>query len=224
MAAIEKMEKMMSNPATVVGAQTHIKGNLEGDEDLTVIGRVDGNISLTKTLTVDPSGVVVADIQVNRAIISGVVVGNVTAAELVHITEEGRVVGDLAAPRVVLVDGATFKGNVEMGDMDAPQAAAPTRPRTSARPAPEPPKAAPRPAPPPKRVVPQSKATTRKPGPRRVAPPEPAEPLQERAEAAARAVAQAAKDKKAPPKKAPEKKGAPKPPTTAGKKTRARRR
>jgi hypothetical protein len=51
-------------------------------------------------------------------VISGVLVGNIEAQEAVHITEQGRVVGDIAAPRVILVDGASFRGNIDMGDFD----------------------------------------------------------------------------------------------------------
>ena len=216
---MDKMEKKMTNPATVIGAATQVKGNLEGDEDLLVVGRVDGNINLTKTLTVDPKGVVVADVQVREAIISGQLVGNVTATDLVHITEQGRVVGDLTAPRVVLVDGAAFRGAIDMGDMEAPATARPLGPR--ARPsrsqpeeaahAPAPtskPKPVPKPAPPPRRVVPQSKPKQ---------PEKKPDTLDKRAEAAAKAVASQAKKPK------PKKKKAPKPPTTAGRRTRARR-
>ena len=228
----------MSNPATVIGAQTHIRGNLEGDEDLTIIGRVDGNINLTKTLTVDPRGIVVADVQVQRAIISGTVVGNVAASDLVHITEQGRIVGDLTAPRVVLVDGAAFSGNIDMGDMDAPASSgmrvrpsrAPTRPRVE--PAAKAPTPAPRPAPPPRKVVPQARAPRQSPPPAPAPTPKPTEDaLDKRAEAAARAVASAQRREESgtpsgriAPKKVQSGKKPPKPPTTAGKRTRARTR
>lgn len=219
----------MSNPATVIGAQTHIKGNLEGDEDLMVVGRVDGKINLSRTLTVDPDGVVVADIQVQRAIISGTVVGNISASDVVHITEQGRVVGDLSAPRVVLVEGASFRGNIDMGDMDAParpaSIAAPRRTRTPVRPArpaePEAPRQeapAPKPAPPPRKVVRQATAPTVRPAPPRAAE----DSLDKRAEAAARAVAKST-PRPSDSSKSKSKKKAPKPPTTAGKRTRARR-
>ena len=92
---------------------------MEGDEDLTVRGRVEGNIRLTRTLIVEASGVVKADVTVKDAVISGVVVGNVTATDSVQLTSEGRMVGDISAPRVIIVDGASFRGRVDMGDVDA---------------------------------------------------------------------------------------------------------
>jgi len=109
----------MSDIVTVVGQETVVKGNLRGDEDLTVFGKLEGGVNLTKTLIVEASGVVVADIEVRDAIISGVVVGNIAASNSVQITEDGRMVGDISAPRVIIVDGASFKGHVDMGDLGA---------------------------------------------------------------------------------------------------------
>lgn len=88
----------MSEITTVVGEQTVVKGNLQGDEDLQVFGKLEGGVNLTKTLIVEGSGIVVADIEVRDAIITGVVVGNITASNSVQITEEGRMVGDISAP------------------------------------------------------------------------------------------------------------------------------
>ncbi len=108
----------MTEPVTIIGANTVINGNLEGDEDLTIEGRVEGTITLSRTLTIEANGVVHANINVRNAVISGVLVGNVEAQDSVHITEEGRVMGDIAAPRVILVDGSSFRGSIDMGDFD----------------------------------------------------------------------------------------------------------
>jgi cytoskeletal protein CcmA (bactofilin family) len=108
----------MTEPITIIGSNTVVSGNLEGDEDLTIEGRVEGSITLSKTLSVEVGGVVRANINVRNAVISGVLVGNVEAQEAVHVTEQGRVIGDIAAPRVILVDGASFRGNIDMGDFD----------------------------------------------------------------------------------------------------------
>jgi cytoskeletal protein CcmA (bactofilin family) len=210
------MEGKMDNPATVVGANTRINGNLEGDEDLIVIGRMDGNLSLAKSLTVDPAGVVVADIHAESAIIHGTVVGNITATEVVQITEEGRVVGDLHAPRVVIEDGAAFRGSVQMGASDVAWSSKPVA-RASRKEEPkddEEASPAPTPPPPPRRVVQRSQ-------------PPPKRTRSSRGARGGQAKAQAV-DAKEPvepkPKPKPSKKKPPRPPTTAGRKTRARRR
>src|SRR5919204_124264 len=101
---------------TVIGSSIVINGELSGDEDLTVRGRVEGELTLSRTLIVEASGVVKADVTVRNAIVSGVVVGNVTATECVELTKEGRMVGDIRSPRVIIVDGASFRGRVDMGN------------------------------------------------------------------------------------------------------------
>ncbi len=103
---------------TVIGPSILISGKLTGDEDLTVRGRVEGELTLSKTLIVEPSGIVKANVAVKNAIVSGVVVGNINATESVELTKEGRMVGDIRAPRVIIVDGASFRGRVDMGEVE----------------------------------------------------------------------------------------------------------
>lgn len=126
--------------ATVIGESVKIQGTLSGDEDLHILGRVDGRIELQRTLVVAQSGIVKAEVSVKNAIISGVVVGNVHASESIEITKEGRMVGDVFAPRVIIVDGASFRGNVDMGDIENMPARKPgserPRPTPVARPTP----------------------------------------------------------------------------------------
>ena len=121
-----------SAQSTVVGPSILINGNLQGDEDLMVLGRVEGSINLTKTINIAESGIVKAEITVKNAVVSGVVVGNITASDSVEITEAGRMVGDIRAPRVIIVDGAHFRGAVDMGDLETPRASAPLPARTVA--------------------------------------------------------------------------------------------
>ncbi|HEX8435745.1 polymer-forming cytoskeletal protein [Archangium sp.] len=123
---------------TVVGQSILISGKLTGDEDLTVRGRVEGELTLSRTLIVEPSGVVKANVAVKNAIVSGVVVGNINATESVELTREGRMVGDIHAPRVIIVDGASFRGRVDMGEVEPGRVPAdrPALPRpTAVRPA-----------------------------------------------------------------------------------------
>ncbi len=128
--------KELSGPAgnTVIGPSILINGKLSGDEDLTVRGRVEGELSLTRTLIVEPSGVVKANVSVKNAVVSGVVVGNIAATESVELTRDGRMVGDIRSPRVIIVDGASFRGRVDMGELP-PGRPLPERPRTQVRPA-----------------------------------------------------------------------------------------
>jgi len=159
-----------ANGSTVIGESILINGSLQGDEDLTVRGRVEGTVTLTRTLVVEPTGVVKAEVQVKNCIIAGVVIGNVTASESVEITKEGRMVGDIAAPRVIIVDGASFKGRVDMGEVDVSAAERGERParalsRPTSRPALASARSTPRPAPVEEESVTSAAAAPRPPAP-----------------------------------------------------------
>lgn len=137
-----------TNPdgATIIGESVQIRGQLSGGEDLHVLGRVEGRVDLERTLVVAQSGIVKAEVSVKNAVISGVVVGNIHASESVELTREGRMVGDIYSPRVIIVDGASFRGSVDMGDIanmpnrkpsaERPRPAPVARPAVSAPPAP----------------------------------------------------------------------------------------
>jgi cytoskeletal protein CcmA (bactofilin family) len=117
----------MADKTTVIGEKTKVSGNLEGDEDLLVKGRVEGNIKLSKTLHVESGGIIVADVDVKDCVVAGVVVGDITASDSVHITNGGRMVGDIKAPRVIIVAGAAFRGRVDMGDMESERSERPRK-------------------------------------------------------------------------------------------------
>jgi len=99
---------------TVIGSSIVIDGEITGDEDLVIQGTVKGKIQLKESLYVEASGVVEADIETQNVTVSGQVTGNIKAAERVEISSGGRMVGDIKAPRILIADGAVFKGNVDM--------------------------------------------------------------------------------------------------------------
>ena len=99
---------------TIIGSSIVIEGEITGSEDLVIRGTVKGKITLQENLHVENSGIVEADIQTSTMTISGQVTGNVLANDKVELTPDGRMVGDLKAPRILIADGASFKGNVDM--------------------------------------------------------------------------------------------------------------
>jgi cytoskeletal protein CcmA (bactofilin family) len=105
-------EATMAN--TVIGSSIVIDGEISGDEDLVIQGTVKGRVVLKENLFVEESGVVEADIETNNVEVSGKVTGNIVATEKVEITAGGRAVGDIKAPRILIADGAVFKGNIDM--------------------------------------------------------------------------------------------------------------
>jgi cytoskeletal protein CcmA (bactofilin family) len=100
---------------TVIGKFLSIEGDIESDEDVRVEGNVKGRIATRGDLVVGASGVVEAEIDTRNVEIAGQVFGNIKATQKVEITEGGRAVGDVKAQRILIADGAVFKGNVDMG-------------------------------------------------------------------------------------------------------------
>ena len=99
---------------SVIGPHLRFQGELLGDEDVVVEGRVEGRVLVARELRVAPSGTVVADVQAGTVLVAGQVVGNVTATERVEILPTGSIEGNIRAPRVAVGEGARFKGSVDM--------------------------------------------------------------------------------------------------------------
>lgn len=99
---------------TIIGSSIVIDGEISGDEDLVIQGTVKGRISLKENLYVEGSGSVEADIETQNVQISGRVTGNIVASDKVELRTDCRVIGDIKAPRILIADGASFKGNVDM--------------------------------------------------------------------------------------------------------------
>src|SRR5262252_902872 len=98
-----------------IGASIRIVGDVSGDEDLTILGKVEGKIVLPKhSVTIGQSGRVKADIQAKFVSVAGEVQGNLVAGEQIVIRKTATMLGNLTAPRVGLEDGCRFRGAVEM--------------------------------------------------------------------------------------------------------------
>lgn len=104
-----------SPEAATIGPSITIDGDVSGDEDLLIHGRVDGSVDLRQqSVTVGREGRVNADITGRVVIVEGEVEGDLEADEQIILRSAARVEGDLTSPRVVLEDGANFKGLVDM--------------------------------------------------------------------------------------------------------------
>ena len=101
--------------AVNIGKSVVIKGELNGSEDLTIEGQVEGKIELRQNvLTIGPNGRIKAQVFAKSVVVLGEVTGNVTASEKVDIRDNGSVDGDIAAPRVAIAEGAHFRGSIDM--------------------------------------------------------------------------------------------------------------
>ena len=108
-------DQNLSKKSVFIGQSIHIKGELTGNEDLTIEGKVEGNIELKDhNLTIGSNGRIEAEVFAKNITIMGEVQGNVYAEDKVEITKTGSLRGNIIAPRVVIEDGARFKGSIEM--------------------------------------------------------------------------------------------------------------
>ena len=98
----------------MIGPSITIRGNVSGDEDLTVEGRIEGNVRLSKSLTVAPEAEIVAEIEAQTVTVGGRIAGEITANERLAVENGAVVIGDVSTPRLVIEDGAQFKGRVTM--------------------------------------------------------------------------------------------------------------
>ena len=113
----------MLQKVTVIGPTIVVRGKLRSDEDLVIQGRIEAEISSTRLVHVEKEGVVKADLRAASVLVSGLVVGNITAGARLEVTAEGRVVGNVSTPVLVLQEGARVRGSVEMPEVEAAMAA-----------------------------------------------------------------------------------------------------
>jgi len=121
--------------AALIGKSVVVKGELQGSEDLTIDGQVEGKIELRDhTLAIGAGGRIKAQVFAKAVVVFGELVGNINASETVEIRESGSVDGDIISPRVAIADGAHFRGSIDMqrkGQAAAKGAAAPEPPAPS---------------------------------------------------------------------------------------------
>ncbi len=111
----DRREKTEMTNVANIGKSLHVKGELSGDEDLTVEGAVEGKITLNgHRVTISQNGSVTGEIHAKSVLVGGQVTGNITADEKAEVAATGRVLGDVRAPRVAVADGARFKGSIDM--------------------------------------------------------------------------------------------------------------
>ncbi len=101
-------------PASILGPTLRFKGELRAEEDLLIKGHVEGSIVHTQRLTICREGQVKADIQGQIIAVEGTVEGDLTAAVSVCVIAGANVTGDIRAPSVSIVEGASINGSVVM--------------------------------------------------------------------------------------------------------------
>ena len=119
----------LKGPA-VIGKSVMIKGQIFSREDLTIDGEIDGSVQLEEhRLTVGPHGKLQAGVKAREIVVLGTIHGNVEASDKIDIRKDAKLVGDIKTARIVIEDGAYFKGSIDIVRPEikaaAPAAAAP---------------------------------------------------------------------------------------------------
>jgi cytoskeletal protein CcmA (bactofilin family) len=119
----------------VLGKSVIVKGQIFSREDLTIDGEVEGTVELQEhRLTVGPNGKVLASIKAREIVVLGTIHGNVETTDKIDIRKDAKLVGDIKTARVVIEDGAYFKGNIDIvrAEVPKPQPAPKPQPVASA--------------------------------------------------------------------------------------------
>jgi cytoskeletal protein CcmA (bactofilin family) len=120
----------------VIGKSVSIKGQIFSQEDLTIDGEVEGSVELKEhRLTVGPNGKLQAGVKAREIVVLGVINGNVEATDKIDIRKDARLVGDIKTMRIVIEDGAYFKGSIDITRGAASEPAKPVVAATPPRPA-----------------------------------------------------------------------------------------
>jgi cytoskeletal protein CcmA (bactofilin family) len=102
----------MSN--SILGPTLYFKGDLSADEDLLIQGRVEGSITHTQRLTVGAQGTVKANIRAQSIIVEGTVEGDLRAEESIVVKGTAKICGNISAPSISVIEGASFKGSLDV--------------------------------------------------------------------------------------------------------------
>ena len=101
-------------PATVIGAKVKFVGEISGDEDIVLQGRLEGNIRVNRKVTLAAGGELQGDVHARWVVVGGKVHGQILADERVELLASASVQGNVQAPKVIIAEGAQLQGNVAM--------------------------------------------------------------------------------------------------------------
>lgn len=99
---------------TIIGANTVIKGEINGSSNIRIDGTVDGGISTTGNVIIGESGVVNGDVKAANLSVSGNINGNAEVSETLAISSSGQLIGDVKVENFNISQGGVFKGRSEM--------------------------------------------------------------------------------------------------------------
>ena len=128
-------QQSASSRSANIGKSVTIKGQIFSREDLTIDGEVEGTVELQENrLTVGPNGKVLAGVKAREIVVFGTIHGNVETTDKIDIRKDAKLVGDIKTARIVIEDGAYFKGNIDIIKPEVVRPAAVATPKPQAAP------------------------------------------------------------------------------------------
>jgi cytoskeletal protein CcmA (bactofilin family) len=101
--------------AATIGKAVKIAGNIYSREDLYVDGEVEGTVeAMEHKLTIGPNGMVKAAVKAREVVVLGAIQGNVEATDKIEIRKDAKLTGDIRTARIIIEDGAYFKGSIDI--------------------------------------------------------------------------------------------------------------
>ena len=118
-----------SDKGTIIGADTVIKGEMTVENRARILGRFEGTIQAKGQVEIADKAVCKADVEAATIQVDGQVEGNMKATDKAHLNGTAQIVGDLVASKLVVSEGAAFKGHLHVGPDAVKTGAAAPRPQ-----------------------------------------------------------------------------------------------
>ena len=110
-----RLEPEVRGSAATIGKAVKVVGQIFSREDLFIDGEVEGTVeALEHKLTIGPNGGVKASVKAREVVALGSVQGNVEATDKIEIRKDAKLVGDIRTARIIIEDGAYFKGSIDI--------------------------------------------------------------------------------------------------------------
>ena len=121
--------------AATIGKAVKIAGNIYSREDLYVDGELEGTVeALEHKLTIGPNGTVKAAIKAREVVVLGSIHGNVEATDKIEIRKDAKLTGDIRTARIIIEDGAYFKGSIDIVKPEPKPTSKPAQPAAASAP------------------------------------------------------------------------------------------
>jgi cytoskeletal protein CcmA (bactofilin family) len=119
--------------AATIGKAVKIAGNIYSREDLYVDGELEGTVeAMEHKLTIGPNGNVKATVKAREVVVLGSIHGNVEATDKIEIRKDAKLTGDIRTARIIIEDGAYFKGSIDIVKPEPKGSSKPAQPAAAA--------------------------------------------------------------------------------------------